>query len=169
MGQDNRLMPLVMVLILGVALQAALIGVECLNQGKPHNVAVRFAKSYFKFDSGMTELICKDRLTVDDQNVVVTYIDAAADKAKMRGFDISYLKSQLYHVDTHTTFNSATEGEVHLTAYRRNAINPVFYWVAKLPFFNLTKEYSVDVRLKVVKEDGKWKVCGSLLDLPDAV
>ncbi len=169
MGQDNRLMPLVMVVVLGVALQVAGIGIECWNQERPYNVAIRFAKSYFKLDSGMEALICENRRIADDRSVVKTYVDTAADRAKQRGFDISYLKSQLYHVETNTTFNSAAEAEVHLTAKRRNAINPVFYWVAKIPFFNLTREYSVDTRLKVVKENGQWKVCGDLFDLPGAV
>jgi hypothetical protein len=72
-------------------------------------------------------------------------------------------KSSLYHVKTHTVQKSDQEAEVELTAYRKTAINPVFYFTAKL--FDLGKTTPVKETIKMMKEDGRWKVCSPVFDL----
>jgi hypothetical protein len=43
-------------------------------------------------------------------------------------------------------------------------INPVFTIIGKLFFIGET--YEVDETLNIIKEDGKWKVCGRAFLLP---
>jgi hypothetical protein len=73
-------------------------------------------------------------------------------------------KSALYHVKTDTVQKNDTEAEVHLTAFRRTAINSVFLFTAKL--FDLGSPYPVEETIRMMKEDGRWKVCSPVFDLP---
>ena len=111
----------------------------------------------------MADYLCEDSKTVDDIDAVAQYVYEMTKQARDRGFDKSYLKSKLYHVKTHTTYLGDAEAAVTISADRRTAINPVFAWVAKL--FHIGETHPFQETLDIVKEDGKWKVCGSPLQL----
>ncbi len=153
--------PLLVVICLGIIVQALLIPLDCVS--RPHETAVAFTKAYLKLDSSMAKYLCKDSLDVDEIDMVAQYIHDITQEAKDRGFGKSYVKSQLYHVLTHTTFTSDSEATVAIHAKTRTAINPVFAWVAKLFFIGETRPF--EETLEVVKEDNQWKVCGSPLSL----
>ena len=74
------------------------------------------------------------------------------------------MKNKLYHIQTETITKGDTEAQIRITGKIRVAINPVYPIVAKL--FNLSATHEVDEKLNVIKEDGKWKVCGNLFSLP---
>jgi len=153
--------PLLVVICLGVIVQALLIPLDFIS--RPHDTAVAFTKAYLKLDSSMGDYLCEDSRTIDEIDMVAQYIHDMTQEAKDRGFEKSYLKNQLYHVLTHTTYTSDSEATVSIHAKTRTAINPVFAWVAKLFFIGDTRSF--DQTLEVVKEDNQWKVCGSPLSL----
>ncbi len=161
---NNRIITLSLVLIVGLLLQAGFVAVDCKDT--PYGSAVSFAKAYYKLDPDMARWICDDQLTVDGNNVVEQYLYQVKTNTAKRGFDDSMAKYMLYEVKTKTDYKSDTEAVVHLTAHRRMAINPVFAFVAGI--FGLGETFEFDESLQVVLKEGRWKVCGSLFDLPVA-
>ena len=157
----SKYIPLLLVICLGIIVQALLIPLDCIS--RPHDTAVAFTKAYLKLDSSMGDYLCEDSRTVDEIDMVAQYIHDVSQEAKDRGFGKSYLKNQLYHVLTHTTYTSDTEATVSIHAKTRTAINPVFAWVAKLFFIGDTRPF--DESLEVIKVDNQWKVCGAPLSL----
>jgi hypothetical protein len=155
----KKIITIALTILLGIILQVIFVFADCKNT--PNRVAVEFAKAYFKLDPSMSELICEDQKIVDDVDVVDQYINLAAKEAKNQGFNINFLKSKLYHIETHTRFIGDNEAQVELTGKRRVSINPVYTYVARI--FCIGETHEVDETIKLVKEDGKWKVCGGLL------
>ncbi len=153
--------PLLVVICLGIIVQALLIPLDCVS--KPHDTAVAFTKAYLKLDSTMADYLCEDSRNVGEIDMVAQYIYDMSQEAKDRGFGKSYVKNQLYHVLTHTTYSSDSEATVSIHAKTRTSIHPVFAWVTKLFFIGETRPF--DETLEVVKEDNHWKVCGSPLAL----
>ena len=165
MSQNSKYGPLVVVICLGIILQVLLVFASCSNT--PYNTAVAFTKAYFKLNPSMAEYLCEESKTVDELDVVAGYIHHAASAAKDRGFDKSYVKSQLYNVITETTYISDTEAKVTITASRRTAMNSIFALFTKI--FHIGGTYPFETTLDVIKEDGTWKVCGDPLELAQNV
>ena len=153
--------PLLVVICIGIVVQVLLIPLECIN--KPYKTAVAFTEAYLKIDPSMANYLCEDSKTVDDIDTVAQYVYDITKQAGDRGFDKSYLKGRLYYVITHTTYIGDSEATVSISAKRRTAINPVFALVTKL--FHIGETYPFHETLEIVKEDGRWKVCGSPLSL----
>ena len=74
------------------------------------------------------------------------------------------MKNELYHIETEVLSQTDSDAKVRITGKRRVAINPVYSAVAKA--FDIGGIYDVDETIHVIKEDGKWKVCGDLFSLP---
>ena len=157
MSDYTRYIALAGVIALGLILQVMLVGLYAVPA--PYKTAVAFTKAYYKLDPSMEKYMCEDSRFEDDINVTAQFIYEKSRSANARGFDKKYLKSQLYNIETHTTYASDTEATVTISAVRRTAINPVFAWVAKL--FFIGGNYPVEGTLEVVKEDGRWKVCAN--------
>ena len=157
--QMKKIVTIALTILFGIILQVIFVSADCQN--KPNRVAVAFAKAYFKFDPSMSEFICEEQKFVDDVDVAERYIDLAEKEAKAQGFSINFLKNKLYHIETHTTFIGDNEAQVKLTGKKRVSINSVYEYIARIFFIGETHE--VDETIKVVKEDGMWKVCGDLL------
>ena len=153
--------PLLVVICIGIVVQVLLIPLDCIN--KPYKTAVAFAEAYLKIDPSMGNYLCEDSKTVDDIDTVAQYVYDMTKQAGDRGFDKIYLKGKLYYVMTHTTYISDSEATVSISAKRRTAINPIFALVTKL--FHIGGTYPFHETLEIVKENGKWKVCGSPLSL----
>jgi hypothetical protein len=62
------------------------------------------------------------------------------------------------HVDTISLEDDFAT--VRITGKTRTAINPVFMVIGKL--FHLGEYHPVDLTLDMVKEKGKWRVCGEV-------
>jgi len=161
MFTNSKYGPLVGVICLGIVLQVILVFTSCSSS--PYHTAVAFTKAYLKLDPSMAEYLCEESKTIDDLDAVAAYIHRAASAAHDRGFGKNYVKSQLYNVNTETTYISETEAKVTITASRRTAINPIFAWITKL--FHIGGTYPFEATLDVIKEDGTWKVCGDPLSL----
>lgn len=157
----NRFMPFVLTIVLAVLLQAGFIALDCKHS--PYQVAAKFAQAYFRLDPAMADQLCATAKPSQPSAMVADYIFRTREETSKRGFDLGMAKSVLYHVKTHTVQTSDTDAQVHFTALRRTAINPVFPVIAKL--FDLGKEYKVDETIQMIKENGKWKVCCPVFDL----
>lgn len=157
----KRFMPFVMVLVLGLVLQAGFVVLDCKDT--PYREAVDFSRAYFSLDPSMADQLYKGEDPARQTAIVSRFIEQSKMDTAERGFSPAMAKSALYHVKTNTVQKSDQEAEVHLTAYRRTAINPVFFFTAKL--FDLGKTYHVEETIRMMKEDGRWKVCSPVFDL----
>ncbi|MFC1516418.1 hypothetical protein ACFL7E_06625 [Thermodesulfobacteriota bacterium] len=164
MDQGNKIFVIALVLLVGIALQAAFAMMD--NTETPHRAVVEFSKAYYKLDDSMADRLCEKQQLVDEVDVVDQYIYQAVKDIKERGFGENFAKSKLYAVETHTTFQGADKAVVSLHGKRRTAVNPVYPIISKL--FSLGETYTVDAEINVVKEDGKWKVCDSFSTIFDS-
>ncbi len=153
---------IILVLIVGFCVQ--LLFTFAGTEDTPNKAVVKFSKAYFQLDRSMAERICHERLTFGDVDVVDQYLYRVAGEAKKRGFGINFMKNKLYHIETKTLNKNDNEAQIRITGKRRISINPAYVIVAKL--FNLSETYEVDAIVDVVREDGKWKVCGDIFSLP---
>jgi len=145
---------LALVVILAVFFQLIFIFAD--TRDTPDKIARQFASLYYKLDPAMTNLLCEN-LSSDDENVVESYIHKAGMEARERGLDVSYLRLQLYNVRTHMLKRDDNSAMIRITGEMKRGINPVFAYVGKL--FFLGKTYPLDQTVNVIKENGKWKVC----------
>jgi hypothetical protein len=157
----NRSVGIILVLIIGFVVQIIFSMADAKDS--PNKAVVEFSKSYFMLDKSMTKRICKKLLASEDTNVVDEYLYSAAKTARERGFEINFLKHKLYHIQTETISKNDTEAAIRITGKIRVAINSVYPVVAKI--FNIGSTHKIDEIIHVIKEDGKWKVCGKLFSL----
>ena len=165
MKQNGNYTWLVVVILLGAFLQIILVSAD--KPTAPYDVAINFAKAYYRLDPQMGDYLCDDMRAIDDQDTVEAYIHMVALRTEERGFGVNWAKSRLYDIRTHTVYTGENEAEVALAAERRKAINPVYTVVAKL--FHIGETHPVHETLKLVKENGRWKVCEGLLPLPTEI
>jgi hypothetical protein len=153
---------IILVLIIGLLVQLLFSVADAIDT--PSKAVVQFSKAYFNLDKSMAKKICKERLASEDVDVIDQYIYLSAKEAKERGFGINFMKNKLYHIETETLSKKENEAQIRITGKIRVSINPVYPIVANL--FNIGATHEVDEIINVIKEDGKWKVCGSLFSLP---
>ena len=153
---------IILVLIIGLLVQLLFSVADAIDT--PNKAVVQFSKAYFNIDKSMAKKICKERLASEDVDVIDQYIYLSAKEAKERGFGINFMKNKLYHIETETLSKKENEAQIRITGKIRVSINPVYPIVANL--FNIGATHEVDEIINVIKEDGKWKVCGSLFSLP---
>jgi hypothetical protein len=150
-------------LVLIVAVLVQLIFSLADIRDTPSKAVVQFSKAYFDLDKSMAKRICKKELASKDGNVVDRYLYHAAQEAKARGFDIDFLKNKLYDIETETISKTDNEAQIRITGTIRVGINSVYPVIARL--FHIGATHKVDQVIHVIKENGKWKVCGKLFSL----
>ena len=111
----------------------------------------------------MTDYLCSELAEQRDAGLVQDYINQVADQARQSGFELNYMRKRLFSVHTEILSQSESAAEVRITATAKRNINPAFTIIAKLFFIGET--YAIDETLKLIKEEGKWKVCGQVFDL----
>jgi hypothetical protein len=153
---------IILVLIIGFLVQLLFSAADAIDT--PSKAVVQFSKAYFNLDKSMAQRICKEWLASEDVDVIDQYIFLSAKEAKERGFGINFMKNKLYHIQTETISKKENEAQIRITGKIRVSINPVYPIVANL--FNIGATHEVDEIINVIKENGKWKVCGSLFSLP---
>ncbi|MBE9544611.1 MAG: hypothetical protein IMF02_08975 [Proteobacteria bacterium] len=156
MGSGSKIVVFGTVIIVAFILQIVLIGAD--RHETPGTVAVDFSKAYFKLDADMADLLCSEMTEDDDVDVVDDYLNRVEVEARAEGFDPSWRKMALAHIELETEMVDENTAEIQITCERRRSINPVFGAVAKIFFLGDT--YKVEETLTVVKEDDGWKVCG---------
>ena len=161
MQQGQRFFTIIAVLCVALVLQLVLVFAD--SKDTPVKTAVGFATAYFNLNPSMSEYLCNELAGQEDANLVQVYINQVADEARQSGFDFNYMRKRLFAVHTEILSESESEAEVRITAKAKRNINPVFTIIAKLFFIGET--YPIDETLKLIKEDGKWKVCGKAFSL----
>jgi hypothetical protein len=165
MGGGSKILVLAAVIIVAFILQLALIGVD-RHESPPGEVAVDFSKAYFYLDADMGEMLCSELTGDEDADVVDDYIHRVAAEARAEGFDPSWKKMALSHIDLKTEMVDENTAKIQISGERRRSINPLFAVVAKI--FCLGDTYKVEEILTVVKEEDGWKVCGQPFDLTES-
>jgi hypothetical protein len=152
----KKINPAPFVITIGIAfvLQLALIGIDCRQT--PDSVARNFAEDYYALNPDMQNYLCASLVK---KGVVDQYLYQKEQQASNRGFSTNYLSKAFteLHVDMEKPGDTAMTIHVHGTA--RVCINRPFMIVGKL--FGLGQDYPVDAHLQLVKQDGRWRVCGN--------
>ena len=152
------------VVVVFVILQGILISIGKVDS--PVTAAVDFAKAYFMLDGpSMSERLCTEMAEDDELNIVNTYLNSVADRARILGFSTNYMRNQLSDISTELQVTDESNAEVRITGERFRSINPVFAIVGRL--FFLIETHDVDETLSLVKENGRWKVCGKPFSLAE--
>jgi hypothetical protein len=161
MAQLSRSAGIILVLIVGFIAQ--LIFSMADSRDTPSKAVVEFSKAYFNLDKSMAKRICKKQLASENGDVVDQYLYLAVKTAKARGFNVNFLKNKLYYIETETISKTDTEAHVRIVGKIRVAINSVYPVIAKL--FDIGDTHELDEIIHVIKENGRWKVCGNLFSL----
>jgi len=156
MGKNRNVPKIAAVIVAAFILQIILATAD--QHELPANAAVEFSKAYFKLSDGMEKRLCSEITEDGESDVVDDYLNRMADQARSEGFDPSWMKMAMLHIETETQMLDDNVAEVRINCNRRRAVNPVFALVAKL--FSLGETYQVEETLTLVKEDDLWKVCG---------
>jgi hypothetical protein len=156
MGSNSKFPKIAAVIVAAFILQIVLVTAD--RHESPGKAAVEFSKAYFKLNKGMEKHLCNELTEDGESEVVDDYLYRVADQAKSEGFDASWMKMALLHIETETQMVDDNVAEVRINCNRRRTINPVFAIVAKI--FCLGETYKVEETLTLVKEDDLWKVCG---------
>ncbi|MFH1983793.1 MAG: hypothetical protein ABIL58_18285 [Pseudomonadota bacterium] len=165
MKQDNRLATLILIVIFGAMVQVVLAAGD--GKDAPYKAATEFTQKYFYLDPSMADQMCNAGVTEDDVDMVDNYLYAKQMEASARGYDVTRLRKSFSHIKTQTVDMTNESATVHISGTARTIINPVFGWFGKM-FFITTPEH-LEATLDLVKEDGKWKVCGEPLTLSAVV
>jgi len=156
MGSNSKYPTIAAVIVVAFILQIVLVMAD--HHESPGKAAVEFSKAYFKLNKAMEKRLCSDIAEDGESDVVDDYLGRVADQAKSEGFDVSWMKMALFHIETETRMMDDNVAEVRINCNRRRAANPVFALVAKI--FSLGETYQVEETLTLVEENGLWKVCG---------
>jgi hypothetical protein len=160
----KNLMIVGFVVVIFVILQGILISVGKVDN--PAEAAVDFTKAYYMLDgAAMSELLCNELAEDEEADVVGAYLHSVADQARSMGFSQDYMRNQLSHVKTEIQMTDENSARVRITGERMRSINPVYAIVGRL--FFLIESHEVDDTLTLVKEEGRWKVCGKPFSLSE--
>jgi hypothetical protein len=152
------------VVVVFVILQGILVSVGKVDN--PAEAAVDFTKAYYMLDgAAMSELLCNELAEDEEADVVGNYLNSVAVQARSMGFSQNYMRNQLSHVKTEIQMADEDSAKVRITGKRLRSINPVYAVVGRL--FFLIESHEFDKTLNLVKEDGRWKVCGEPFSLSE--
>jgi hypothetical protein len=155
----QNLIPLGLVALLTIILQLVLVGLDCRQT--PAKVARNFADAYYLLDADMEKHVCS--ALKEESNGVAGYLYRRQMEASQRGLSFSYLRHKLVHAHLEMVEYGASTAKIHLTGTSRVCINSAFMLVGK--FFQIGRDHTVDETFELVKEDGRWRVCGGSFDL----
>jgi hypothetical protein len=157
MDSGGKFLTFTSILILAVILQGLLIIGE--TRETPEKAAIEFSRAYFWLDPSMADRLCSALVRDADQpDPIQAFLQRIEAKARSMGYSLDYMKQDLYQVEARTLRQDGGEADVLLTATRKRAINPVFGALGEA--FALTTPHRVEVSLHLIREEGRWKVCG---------
>ena len=161
MGRGKNIIAFAAVIIIAFILQVVLVISD--KQETPAKAAIAFSRAYFKLDRAMGDYLCNQISEEAEGDVVDEYLNRTSEEAKAMGFDLNYMKKALSHIETATEMEDENTARVKITADRKRYLNPLYGIIAQL--FFLTESNGVEETLRLVKEDGQWKVCGAPFEL----
>ena len=153
---NSKVPKIAAVIVAAFILQIVLILAD--HHESPGKAAVDFSKAYFKLSTAMEKRLCSDLSEDGESDVVDDYLARVADQARSEGYNTSWMRMALFHIEIKTQMMDDNVAEVRISGSRRRAVNPVFALVAKI--FFLGETHQVEETLTVVKENDHWKVCG---------
>ncbi len=159
MGSGNKFLPWVVLIVFFVCFQALFVVADS-RQTAPRT-AEAFIKAYYAMDPAMSDMVCRT-LRGDDDDPVTRFIEDVASEADALGHNLNYMRSQLLTLHTQTVSETDNSAVVHITGTRKRCIHPVFTFIARLPLLSLGDTFAVEKTLKLVKEDGHWRVCNDI-------
>ena len=164
MLSGKNLMIIGIVVVVFVIIQGILISIGKVDS--PAAAAVDFAKAYFMLDGpAMSKRLCSEMAEDEELNIVNTYLNSVADRGSVLGFSKNYMRSQVSNVSTEIQMADDKNAQVKISGQLLRSINPVFAFIGRLFFLIETREF--EETLSLVKEDGRWKVCGRPFSLSE--
>lgn len=152
----NKIVSFALVLILGIFLQVLFVSADIRDT--PVRAARDFANAYVKYDKdGMALRLCGETAEAGGENAISDYVYQARQRARDLGYSLNYMKDCLYHVEIEVLNESHTDARVSLSATRKSPLRQFFGAKADL----------MEETFELVKEDGKWKVCGNPFSLAE--
>ncbi len=152
----NKINPAPFAIVIGIAaiLQLALIGIDC--QQRPDRVARNFTEAYYALNPDMQDYLCASLV---ERGAVDRYLYQKKQQASERGLSTNYLRQAFTKLHLKVEETKDTAMTFHVQGTTRVCINRPFMIVGKL--FGLARDYSVDEHIEVIKENGRWRVCGN--------
>jgi len=138
-----------LVILLGIALQVVFVFAE--TKDTPNKAAVEFAEAYFKFDPAMKYMLCGKLCDDQEQDHVAIYIHESSMRARDLGYNLSYLKTGLKDIMTTTLARDENSATIEFKAKSKYALRTFF----------TGDKFEVHHKFDMIKEDGRWKVCGN--------
>ncbi len=147
--QDNKIITITLSLLLGIFLQVMFVFADL--QDSPNKAVLEFTKAYFRYDkAGMSDRLCK----TGDAEQLDAYVTHRENEARDRGFSTWFLGKKLYHPQTYTVSADHNKATVKMKCEVAPPLRA---------FFTQESLRHVHQQFDLVKEDGKWKVCGDTL------
>lgn len=159
--ERDKIVDIIMVIIFGIFLQIIFVFGE--SKDTPNKAAVKFTEAYFKLDKSMSSYLCKNLTSSEEENIIEKFIYRNETEAAERGLTPDFMKSRLFNVETETKSKTDKEVTLKISGERIVAINPVYAVVAKL--FHIGKVHRFEDEITMIKEEGRWKVCGKPFSL----
>ncbi len=162
MEQGSKLTAIVCVVFVGIVLQVVL---SCIPpKDSPTRTAREFTKAYYMLDPEMSKWLCEELAENEEGDPVDAYLYKMSQEALKEGYKPSFKQTTLYNLKIKKVSNDDDPTvKMRVTAVRKRCINPAFALVAK--WFFLGNSYPLEATLELIKEDGKWKICGAPFDL----
>lgn len=151
MNQKEKFIPIVLSVAIGILLQLLFIVSD--SKDTPTRAVTRFAKAYFKADPALADYLCEESRTVDDMDVVTTYLAEKASDAAARGLGRFYLQEKLYNLHTYRVDGGDDVVKMRLTADIKPPLKS---------FFTKESPREFDHTFTLVNIDGTWQVCGDV-------
>ncbi len=167
--QNNRCLLISLAVLVCIIIQVLLISID--RNDSPHKAAVEFAKAYYQLNPSMGDRLCSTSQFMNGLDVVNERIQQKRIAAEDLGFGLNYMKYRLYGIDTkilEPIEENDTKIKIELKGHTRRSIHTIYSIIGSLPMLKLVKTHKVETTLDLVKEDGKWKVCGNPFSLPEA-
>jgi hypothetical protein len=164
MDSGSKFLTFTSIIVLALILQVVLAVAD--QRDNPEKAALEFAQAYFWLDPAMADRLCKDLSGGSEKNAAQAYLQRIDQEARSLCFEFDYMKQGLFHVDANATMTGTDSAVVSLKGERRRTINPVFGLVAR--WFDLSERHPVEETLNLVREGGRWKVCGKPFQLVES-
>ena len=155
MARKIDIAPLAIVIGIAIILQLALIAADSVKS--PAKTAREFAEAYFYLSPDMQEYLCSDLAKGD--SVVNDFLYQKRREASELGFSTNFLRKKFTEIHLAIISSGKDTAKIHLTGTTRVCINPAFMVIGKL--FGIGQNYPVDATLDMVRQDGRWRVCGN--------
>jgi len=150
--KGNKFISITLVILLGVFFQVLFVFGDMRDT--PGKAVTEFAEAYFCFDDAvMTARLCEESRTADETDVVGQYVFNAHENAGALGFRLFFTEYRLSHVETYADVGNHETARVRLVAEKKQRL--------LRSFFTHSPPEKIEEIFTVVKEDGKWKVCGN--------